>query len=65
MLLPKRTRAGIMILFRMKEQFLLTPTIGFIKEGSQIRLCLSWIVWAISFPILYFNDEDTDGNEIL
>lgn len=54
-----------MILFRMKEQFLLTPTIGFIKEGSQIRLCLSWIVWAISFPILYFNDEDTDGNEIL
>lgn len=56
-----------MILSKFKDQILLIPTIGFVKDLQFVRLVISFLCFAISFTIaeIHYTDErktETDSH---
>lgn len=42
-----------MILFKSKDQFLLLPAIGFVRDGDAVMLNISWMMFGVVFYIFY------------
>lgn len=47
-----------MVVFRSKDQFMLTPAIGFLKEYGWIYVNVSWLWYGVNVKLFQINGKD-------
>ena len=52
-----------MTLFKSKDQFMVTPGLGFVRDGQSIYLNLSWLWFGVVFRLFDVYPNDKDGRQ--
>lgn len=50
-----------MVLFKSKDQVLITPAIGFVRDGQSIYINISWLWFGIVFRLFDIFTNNKDG----
>ena len=47
-----------MVFFRSPDQFIIIPTIGFVRDGECLNLVLSWLNLSLSITIIEYESKN-------